>query len=129
MALYSGIVKVGADGTAEIAFDIPAFAGTVRVMAVAWSKDKVGHAIGRRHRARSGGADRDAAALPAARRPLLVHFDLDNVEGAAGDYTIAVNGTDALSSASRAAGACAPSSAWRSPSRSRPARQAPARSR
>ena len=25
-------------------FDIPAFAGTVRVMAVAWSKDKVGKA-------------------------------------------------------------------------------------
>ena len=27
-------------------FDIPAFAGTVRVMAVAWSKDKVGQAVG-----------------------------------------------------------------------------------
>ena len=44
MALYSGIVTVGNDGAAEIAFDIPDFAGTVRVMAVAWSKDKIGHA-------------------------------------------------------------------------------------
>ena len=69
LALYSGIVNVGADGTAEVSFDIPAFAGTVRVMAVAWSKDKVGKAVRRRHRARSGGADRDAAALPAHRRP------------------------------------------------------------
>ena len=43
VALYSGIVSVGADGNAEVAFDIPEFAGTLRVMAVAWSKDKVGH--------------------------------------------------------------------------------------
>ncbi|MGH8735358.1 MAG: hypothetical protein ACREVB_16865, partial [Burkholderiales bacterium] len=42
LALYSGLVTVGRDGTAQVSFDIPAFAGTVRVMAVAWSKDKVG---------------------------------------------------------------------------------------
>ena len=46
LALYSGIVTVGRDGTAQVQFDIPAFAGTVRVMAVAWSKDKVGKASG-----------------------------------------------------------------------------------
>ena len=68
LALYSGIVKVGDDGIAHVQFTIPAFAGTVRVMAVGWSKDKVGHASRRRHRARSGGADGDAAALPAYRR-------------------------------------------------------------
>src|SRR3970282_37105 len=46
LAFYSGIVSVGPDGSAEVAFDIPAFSGTVRVMAVAWSKDKVGHGSG-----------------------------------------------------------------------------------
>ena len=46
LALYSGIVTVKPDGTAEIVFDIPDFAGTARVMAVAWSKDKVGRAVG-----------------------------------------------------------------------------------
>src|SRR5262249_45551696 len=46
LALYSGIVTVAADGSAEVVFDLPAFAGTVRVMAVAWSKDKVGRAVG-----------------------------------------------------------------------------------
>ena len=46
LALYSGIVAVGRDGSAQVQFDIPAFAGTVRVMAVAWSKDKVGKASG-----------------------------------------------------------------------------------
>src|SRR2546423_542585 len=34
LALYSGIVTVGADGTAEISFEIPEFAGTARGMAV-----------------------------------------------------------------------------------------------
>src|SRR6202034_4912520 len=37
LAFFSGIVTVGADGAADIAFDIPDFAGTVRVMAVAWN--------------------------------------------------------------------------------------------
>ena len=46
LALYSGVVTVGANGTAEVSFDIPDFAGTARVMAVAWSKDKVGRAVG-----------------------------------------------------------------------------------
>src|SRR5436853_1888011 len=46
LALYSGIVTVKSDGWAEVLFDIPAFSGTVRVMAVAWSKDKVGKATG-----------------------------------------------------------------------------------
>ena len=97
VALYSGLVKVGADGTAEVSFEVPAFAGTVRVMAVAWSKDKIGHAS----------ADvvvRDPVVLSATLPRFLLpgdrsslHFDLDNVEGAPGDYTIAVNGTGALS--------------------------------
>src|SRR5437763_157929 len=44
LALYSGIVTVAADGTAEINFDIAEFAGTARVMAVAWSATKLGRA-------------------------------------------------------------------------------------
>jgi uncharacterized protein YfaS (alpha-2-macroglobulin family) len=44
LALYSGIVTVAADGTAEVVFDIPDFAGTARVMAVAWSATKLGRA-------------------------------------------------------------------------------------
>ena len=38
LARYSGVVKVGADGKANVSFDLPAFNGSVRVMAVAWSK-------------------------------------------------------------------------------------------
>jgi alpha-2-macroglobulin len=33
-------VQVGADGYARASFDLPAFNGTVRVMAVAWSRTR-----------------------------------------------------------------------------------------
>ncbi len=97
VALYSGLVKVGADGTADVAFDVADFAGTLRVMAVAWSKDKVGHAS-------TDVIVRDPVVLSATLPRFLlpgdrssVHLDLDNVEGPAGDYTIAVTSADALS--------------------------------
>ena len=90
LALYSGIVTVGADGTAEVRFDIPEFAGTARVMAVAWSATKLG-------RANVDVTVRDPVVLTATLPRFLLHgdhgtlnFDLDNVEGSAGDYTIAV---------------------------------------
>ena len=97
VAFYSGLVTVGADGNAEVAFDIPDFEGTVRVMAVAWSKDKVGHAT-------TDVVVRDPVVLSATLPRFLLpgdhsslHLDLDNVEGAAGDYTVAVTGASALS--------------------------------
>jgi alpha-2-macroglobulin len=90
LALYSGIVTVGPDGTAEVAFDIPAFAGSVRVMAIAWSKDKVGRASG-------DVIVRDPVVLTTTLpRFLLVgdrggmRLEVDNVEGAAGEYRLAV---------------------------------------
>ncbi|MEO5808438.1 alpha-2-macroglobulin family protein [Devosia sp.] len=43
VALHSGIVTVGADGTATVTFDMPDFAGTVRVMAMAWTAKAIGH--------------------------------------------------------------------------------------
>ncbi|MBS0247720.1 MAG: alpha-2-macroglobulin family protein [Proteobacteria bacterium] len=91
LALYSGIVTVGADGTANVSFDIPAFAGTVRVMAVAWSNDKVGKASG-------DVIVRDPVVLTATLPRFLrngdrgsIQVELDNVEGAAGAYKIAVD--------------------------------------
>lgn len=90
LAFYSGIVTVGPDGTAEVAFDIPAFSGTVRVMAVAWSKDKVGHASG-------DVVVRDPVVVTATLPRFMLmgdkstlRLDLDNVEGATGTYEIAV---------------------------------------
>jgi alpha-2-macroglobulin len=88
LALYSGIVTVNVDGTAEVVFDIPDFAGTARVMAVAWSKDRVGRAVG-------DVTIRDPVVLTATLPRFLLHgdrgtmhLDLDNVEGQAGDYRL-----------------------------------------
>ncbi|HZN30986.1 MAG TPA: alpha-2-macroglobulin, partial [Xanthobacteraceae bacterium] len=90
LALYSGIVTVKPDGSAEIVFDIPDFAGTARVMAIAWSKDKVGRAVG-------DVIVRDPVVVTATLPRFLLngdratmHLDLDNVEGQAGDYRLEV---------------------------------------
>jgi uncharacterized protein YfaS (alpha-2-macroglobulin family) len=98
VAFYSGLIKVGADGNAEVSFELPAFAGTLRVMAVAWSKDRIGHAA-------VDVVVRDPVVLSATLPRFLLpgdrsslHFDVDNVEGEPGEYTIAVTGTGVVSS-------------------------------
>lgn len=96
VALYSGIVKVGKDGKALVAFDMPAFDGTVRVMAVAWNADQL------------GSTEKDVT----VRDPIVVtgtaphfltsgdlsnlHFSLDNVEGSEGEFTYSIAGTGAV---------------------------------
>ena len=66
-------------------------------MAVAWNKDKVGHAT-------TDVVVRDPVVLTVTLPRFLlpgdrssVHLDLDNVEGEPGDYTVAVSSADALS--------------------------------
>ncbi len=44
VAYFSGPVTVGADGYARATFNLPSFNGTVKIMAVAWSKTGVGQA-------------------------------------------------------------------------------------
>jgi alpha-2-macroglobulin len=90
VALHSGIVKVGADGSATIEFQLPEFNGTVRVMAVAWSADKLGHAS-------IDVIVRDPVALVASAPRFLtlgdearIELDVHNIEGAAGTYKVAV---------------------------------------
>ena len=88
LARYSGFVTVGADVTAQVTFDIPAFNGSVRVMVSAWSKSKVG----------SAAADviiRDPVVVQATLPRFLslgdlsrFHMQIDNVEGLPGDYTV-----------------------------------------
>ncbi|HMN36891.1 MAG TPA: alpha-2-macroglobulin [Hyphomicrobium sp.] len=90
LSLYSGIVKVRDDGTADVEFELPDFNGTVRVMAVAWTADKVGHAAG-------DVIVRDAVALTVAAPRFLtlgdqvqLGFDVHNIEGAEGTYKISL---------------------------------------
>ncbi len=101
VAQFSGIVKVGADGTANVDFDMPDFNGTVRVMAVAWSLDKLGHA-------QSDVIVRDAVALTASGPRFLTLGDeaqldvaVHNVEGPAAAYKLDIaSGTTAVETAS-----------------------------
>ncbi len=44
VAYFQGPIEVGADGMAQVQFDIPEFNGAVRLMAVAWSATGVGQA-------------------------------------------------------------------------------------
>ncbi|HET9715204.1 MAG TPA: MG2 domain-containing protein [Pseudolabrys sp.] len=88
LSLYSGIVTVDRNGIAKVDFDIPAFAGTIRVMAVAWSKDKVGKATG-------DVMVRDPVVLTTTLPRFLrsgdqssINLELDNVDGGAGDYIV-----------------------------------------
>ena len=81
-------IEVRGPGTAEINFEIPEFAGTARVMAVAWTATKLG-------RATTDVTVRDPVVLTATLPRFLLNgdhgtmsFDLDNVEGAPGDYAI-----------------------------------------
>ena len=88
LARYSGLVRVGPDGKAQVEFDVPAFNGTARVMAVAWSAGRVGNAT----------ADviiRDPVVLTGTLPRFLsvgdqsrFHVQLDNVEGTGGDYVV-----------------------------------------
>jgi uncharacterized protein YfaS (alpha-2-macroglobulin family) len=91
LARYSGIVKVGPDGTAKVSFDLPAFNGTVRVMAAAWSKTKVAHAS-------KDVIVRDPVVAEATLPRFLnlgdqtrFNIDVNNVEAPAGDFAVDVD--------------------------------------
>ena len=96
LAFYSGVMRVGADGTASVTFDLPAFNGTVRVMAMAWTNGGVGHAA-------KDVIVRDpvvvATSLPrflATGDSSRLLLEIDNVAGPAGDYRLAVAAGDGL---------------------------------
>jgi len=88
LALYSGVVRVDANGEAKVSFDLPAFNGSVRVMAAAWSKTKTGSA-------EAEVIVRDPVVVAGTLPRFLslgdhsqMHIDIDNVEGEAGDYKL-----------------------------------------
>lgn len=86
LALFSGVVRAGADGVATVSFDIPAFNGSVRLSAVAWSSGRVGEAS-------KDVIVRDQVVAQATVPRFLsmgdrsrLHVRLDNVDGPAGPY-------------------------------------------
>ncbi|MGD9537092.1 MAG: alpha-2-macroglobulin [Alphaproteobacteria bacterium] len=90
VSLFSGIVTLDDEGRAVVALDVPDFAGRLRVMAVAWSADRLGHA-----EADVTVRDPVVATLnlprflaPGDEARTLVTFE--NIDGPAGDYQMSL---------------------------------------
>lgn len=96
VALFSGVVPLGADGTAAIALDVPDFQGELRLMAVAWDGDKVGSGETRLTVRDPLVAEiilpRFLAPGDQGRATVLMH----NVDGAEGGYALAVSRSGAV---------------------------------
>jgi len=104
VAYFSGPIDVGPDGSASARFDLPAFNGTVRLMAVVWSGKAVGQA-------EYDLLVRDpvvvSAALPRFLAPgddTRLRVDIANVSGPAGDIGVVLDLPESLSSSSVEAG-------------------------
>ena len=96
VAFVSGIIRLDDEGKAEVAFDIPQFNGSARLMATAWTKDAV------------GSSDEDSV----IREPVVVHvslpkvlapgdqssaiLELTNLEAPEGDYHLEITTSDAV---------------------------------
>ncbi|HQZ11380.1 MAG TPA: alpha-2-macroglobulin family protein [Devosia sp.] len=97
VAQHSGVVTVGADGTATVTFDMPDFAGTVRLMAMAWTASGVGHA-------QADVIVRDPVVVTMS-PPRFLRVDdtsrllveINNVAGAAGAYKVELATEEGLS--------------------------------
>lgn len=93
LAQFSGALVVGSDGVVRHSFDLPDFNGTVRVMAIAWSKTGVGHA-------QQDVLVRDPVVV-AAHAPRFmtpgdtsrVRLEMTHVFGPAGDFEVTFGGT------------------------------------
>ncbi|MEY3732397.1 MAG: hypothetical protein RLZZ57_3153, partial [Pseudomonadota bacterium] len=85
VSLFSGPVRVAADGSAMIALDIPDFAGELRLMAVAWEGNRIGAAsrpmMVRDQAVVEAALPRFLAPGDTARLPVLMH----NIELPAGE--------------------------------------------
>lgn len=102
VAFFEGPVKLDADGKASVSFDIPQFNGTVRVMAVAWTKDAVGHGV-------SDVIVRDPVVITAGYPRFMapgdtarLRLDIANTDAPDGDYAFSVETTGDLSTGSAA---------------------------
>lgn len=96
VAFSSGPVRLDENGKAVVGFDMPQFNGTVRIMAVAWTRKGVGHAV-------SDVIVRDPVVVTSALPEFLapgdqarMRLDLANTDGPAGDYALSVDTTGDL---------------------------------
>ena len=92
VALFSGVVTVDADGKTSIPIDVPDFNGELRLMAVAWSKSKLGAAAEPMTVRDPVPAELSLPRFLAPGDTATATLLIDNVDGAAGDYTVTLSG-------------------------------------
>ncbi|MEP1208241.1 MAG: alpha-2-macroglobulin family protein [Rhizobiaceae bacterium] len=96
LSLFSGAVRLDADGRGQVSFYIPQFNGTARVMAVAWSSKAVGQAsedvIIRDPILLSSSLPKVLAPGDQARTLVEIH----NTDGTPGTYELSATATDQL---------------------------------
>ncbi len=93
VALFSGLIKVGAGGLVQVPLDIPDFNGELRLMAVAMSDKKVGHADRPLTVRDPVVADIVFPRFLAPNDRAEAALNMNNVEGAPGNYTATVTTT------------------------------------
>ncbi|HVP85774.1 MAG TPA: alpha-2-macroglobulin [Rhizomicrobium sp.] len=93
VALFSGLVKVDANGNANIPIEIPDFNGELRLMAVAFTDAKLGHANRPLTVRDPVVADLVLPRFLAPGDHIQAGLNLDNVEGKSGSYAITVKAT------------------------------------
>ncbi len=96
LAHFSGLVTVDGSGRAEVPLDIPAFNGTARLMAIAWSNERIGSAY----------ADqeiRDPVVVLASHPRYLargdqsrLHLDITAMDGVDGPATVSLSANAAI---------------------------------
>lgn len=96
VSLYSGLVKVGAGGVANIPVVVPDFNGELRLMAVAVSATKLGHADRPLTVRDAVVADLVLPRFLAPGDKAQVALNLNNVEGKPGEYTATVTASGPL---------------------------------
>jgi hypothetical protein len=88
VSLFSGVVEAGEDGSITVPLEIPDFNGRLRLMTVAWSRDKLGSA------SRDLQVNDPVVVSPALPRYLAqddessIQLLVENIDGPAGEYHI-----------------------------------------
>jgi uncharacterized protein YfaS (alpha-2-macroglobulin family) len=96
VSLFSGVVQVGADGQVNVPLTLPDFNGRLRLMAVAWSREKLGAAS---HNLQVNDPVVISPSLPrylARDDQSTVQVLLDNVDGPEGEYHLEWSTSGAL---------------------------------
>ena len=96
VALFSGPVRVAANGTARVTLDIPDFEGQLRLMAVAYSANAVGHGETKLIVRDPVIADLSLPRFLAPGDSARLALQLTNTDGAAGAYHLALKSNGAV---------------------------------